>query len=238
MNQNINNQQNSNEISKSEIDLQQLVAEILLHKTMLSGTKIREVSGLISQSVELNYKSINEPITDKEIDAEIERYIKQFWPRPEHGGAVRLGFKRAVRWMQERGANVTTEPIEDEVLIHQFNKIFTNVLRDYIFESEYKKRAYEFGQDCAKIAKQYAASKLNNTIEDKWISVEDKLPEEGGRYWCYTEQQTDLGLSHFQWNCSYNETTKTFSDRYLTDGERITHWQPLPSSPLPTKPTK
>lgn len=25
---------------------------------------------------------VNESITDQEIDAEIERYIKQFWPRP------------------------------------------------------------------------------------------------------------------------------------------------------------
>jgi len=79
---------------------------------------------------------------------------------------------------------------------------------------------------------------LNNNVEDKWISVEEELPEDGGRYWCYVEHQTDLGLSHFQWNCSYNETTKTFSDRYLIDGERVTHWQPLPSSPLPPQPTK
>jgi hypothetical protein len=77
---------------------------------------------------------------------------------------------------------------------------------------------------------QLTVQKINN-MNNKWISVEKNLPKEGGRYWCYLEHQTDLGLSHFQWNCSYNEVSKTFSDRYLTDGEKVTHWQPLPNPP-------
>ena len=65
----------------------------------------------------------------------------------------------------------------------------------------------------------------------EWISIKDRLPKEGGRYWCYLEHQNDLGLSHFQWNCSYNENEKRFSDRYLIDGEKVTHWMPLPEPP-------
>lgn len=65
----------------------------------------------------------------------------------------------------------------------------------------------------------------------KWISVNDELPKEGGRYWCYLEHQNDLGLSYLQWNCSYNENEKRFSDKYLTDGEKVTHWMPLPEPP-------
>lgn len=65
----------------------------------------------------------------------------------------------------------------------------------------------------------------------KWVSVKERLPEESGRYWCYIEHQTDLGLSHFQWNCSYNEIEKTFSDSSLKDGEKVTHWTKLLPKP-------
>ena len=70
-----------------------------------------------------------------------------------------------------------------------------------------------------------------NRPEEEWISVEDRLPDEGGRYWCYVREVTDLGVSHFQWNCCYNEDTKTFTDSTLTNGENITHWMPLPEPP-------
>lgn len=67
--------------------------------------------------------------------------------------------------------------------------------------------------------------------QGEWISVKDRLPEEGGRYWCYVRDINSLGKSHFQWNCSYHEIEKRFSDRYLTNGEKVTHWQSLPSPP-------
>jgi hypothetical protein len=59
--------------------------------------------------------------------------------------------------------------------------------------------------------------------------VEDRLPEYGMRVLCYCQEQNDLGLSHFVWNCSYNETDKSFTDA----GKRysVTHWQPLPKPP-------
>jgi hypothetical protein len=62
-----------------------------------------------------------------------------------------------------------------------------------------------------------------------WISVEDRLPEEGNRYWCYVEEINSLGKSHFQWNCYYDETNKTWSDNFKT--MKVTHWMPLPESP-------
>jgi len=65
----------------------------------------------------------------------------------------------------------------------------------------------------------------------EWISVNDRLPEEGGRYWCFLEHQNDLGKSNFQWNCSFNETESVFSDSTLNDGEIVTHWMPLPEPP-------
>jgi hypothetical protein len=67
-----------------------------------------------------------------------------------------------------------------------------------------------------------------------WVDVNNELPKEGGRYWCYLEEQTSLGLSHFQWNCSYHEIEKRFSDQHLKNGEKVTHWMPLPTPPKKT----
>jgi hypothetical protein len=69
---------------------------------------------------------------------------------------------------------------------------------------------------------------------DDWISVDEQLPIESGRYWCYVKEVTDLGFSYFQWNCAYNAGEKRFSDSTLTNGENVTHWRPLPSPPNPT----
>lgn len=68
-------------------------------------------------------------------------------------------------------------------------------------------------------------------IADEWISVDDRLPEEAGRYWCYVQHLTDIGFSYFQWNCDYNPQLRRFSDMTLKDGEQITHWRPLPALP-------
>lgn len=68
---------------------------------------------------------------------------------------------------------------------------------------------------------------------EEWVAVEDGLPEEGGRYWCYCESVGELGKSYFQWNCAYDPLTKTFHDFAYSfkDGERVTHWMPLPAPP-------
>lgn len=70
---------------------------------------------------------------------------------------------------------------------------------------------------------------------EDWIDVNDQLPEEGGRYWCYMRDITDLGTSYFQWNCAYNEKEKRFSDSTLFNGEQVTHWRKLPEPPKQQK---
>ncbi|MDT4309823.1 DUF551 domain-containing protein [Klebsiella aerogenes] len=65
-------------------------------------------------------------------------------------------------------------------------------------------------------------------IPDTWIPVSERLPEEGGRYWCYVEEQNDLGKSHYQWNCSWN------GERWWVESENggiVTHWMPLLAAP-------
>ncbi|UXE40745.1 DUF551 domain-containing protein [Raoultella ornithinolytica] len=69
------------------------------------------------------------------------------------------------------------------------------------------------------------------TVPGKWIPVSERMPEEGGRYWCYVEEQNSLGKSHYQWNCSWNGNV--WSDKALTG--RVTHWMPLPAAPQEVK---
>ena len=55
---------------------------------------------------------------------------------------------------------------------------------------------------------------LNSPVTpDGWIPVSERMPEESGRYWCYVEEQNDLGKSHYQWNCSWN------GDRWWVESE-------------------
>ncbi|EIX9136949.1 DUF551 domain-containing protein [Klebsiella pneumoniae] len=66
------------------------------------------------------------------------------------------------------------------------------------------------------------------TVPGKWIPVSERLPEDSGRYWCYVEEQNNLGKSHYQWNCSWN------GDRWWVEcegGGIVTHWMPLPAAP-------
>ena len=64
----------------------------------------------------------------------------------------------------------------------------------------------------------------------RWIDVNDKLPAEGGRYWCYCIETHDLGTSGFQWNCYYDDKDKEWRDNHKTI--TVTHWMPLPEPPV------
>ncbi|KJP58478.1 hypothetical protein SR71_08515 [Klebsiella aerogenes] len=77
------------------------------------------------------------------------------------------------------------------------------------------------------------ANKLGNSpvIPDTWIPVSERMPEEGGRYWCYVEEQNSLGKSHYQWNCSWNGEIWGGA---MMHG-RVTHWMPLPAAPQEVK---
>lgn len=62
-----------------------------------------------------------------------------------------------------------------------------------------------------------------------WKSVQDLLPKEGGRFWCYVEELNDLGIAHYQQNVSYHEIEK----RWGTD-DKVTHWTELLDHPANT----
>lgn len=62
-----------------------------------------------------------------------------------------------------------------------------------------------------------------------WNDVTKVLPGDHGRYWVYVEEIGELGLSHFEWNCSYDPETKVFSDNHQR--MNVTHWTELMGSP-------
>lgn len=71
-------------------------------------------------------------------------------------------------------------------------------------------------------------------MADKWISVEDRLPEESGRYLGYLKELKDLGNSFSIINVAFNTNHKD-STAWTEQGEvlqYITHWMPLPNKPL------
>lgn len=69
---------------------------------------------------------------------------------------------------------------------------------------------------------------LTNTFMRTWRNA-NFPPKEGGRYWCVVEEQNDLVLSRFQWNCDYNPNDKRWSDGKET--MRVTYYTEL--APFP-----
>ena len=65
-------------------------------------------------------------------------------------------------------------------------------------------------------------------VEREWISVEERLPQESGRYWCYVVHFGELGRSSEQVNCSYSER-HGFTEKL--NPMNVTHWMPLPQRP-------
>ena len=61
-------------------------------------------------------------------------------------------------------------------------------------------------------------------FEKEWIPATNP-PKEGGRYWCYCKEINDLGISHFQWNCSYDIQENSWRDNHET--YNVTHWTEL-----------
>ncbi|EMM7402800.1 DUF551 domain-containing protein [Enterobacter hormaechei] len=88
----------------------------------------------------------------------------------------------------------------------------------------------EYMVEIVEMAMLQGAEPVSNRDEltDGWVACSERMPEESGRYWCYVEEQNDLGKSHYQWNCAWNGKRWWVEHE---DGGRVTHWMPLPAAP-------
>ena len=159
-------------------------------------------------------------ITDEQItQAMIEKLVvnkQRSWPEPKEG-EPRLHIK-------EQPA-----PVVPDRMNYQDGVLF--VLNNDMSSIERGTVAMRAWNAC-RAAMLAAADCSIPMISDRWIPVSEQLPEECGRYWCYVEEQTDLGKSHYQWNCSWN------GERWWVEGEDggiVTHWMPLPAAPQEVK---
>lgn len=70
---------------------------------------------------------------------------------------------------------------------------------------------------------------VNAFFPKLWKCVKTNPPKESGRYWCFVKEQNDLGISFYQWNCSYNvDSGFTKPDNNTIE---ITHWTELMPNP-------
>ena len=65
-------------------------------------------------------------------------------------------------------------------------------------------------------------------MKKDWINATTTTPEVG-RYLCVITEQTDLGLSRFVWNCSYNTNDGIWRDNLKP--VTVTYYMPLPKLP-------
>ncbi len=87
-------------------------------------------------------------VSDEEVNAEVERYIKQFWE--DYQRHIKLAFKRAVKWMQEKQSNTIIEPKKVEELdkaaldhaeLKSINGVDANlVIRDFLAGANWQKQ--------------------------------------------------------------------------------------------------
>jgi hypothetical protein len=79
---------------------------------------------------------------------------------------------------------------------------------------------------------------LNGKGGNEWISVKDKLPEEGVNVLCYNENFDIYEVSH-RWRNEYDEYKEQTDGLYkkvrgsyeMWSNNDATHWRPLPAPP-------
>ena len=66
---------------------------------------------------------------------------------------------------------------------------------------------------------------------EKWISVEDRLPDEDAALLCYDKYHSQIRV--LCWNKYHHVWDDESGDDYYTDavGGKVTHWMPLPTPP-------
>ena len=72
-------------------------------------------------------------------------------------------------------------------------------------------------------------------MENKWISVDERLPEEDTVFLTWREDYTDgdAAVLYHRSNVGFVVFNTQCPDVYLKAGDKFTHWMPLPLPPQP-----
>jgi len=94
--------------------------------------------------------------------------------------------------------------------------------------------------------KEHTASAVAKAVGEKWVSVDDRMPENIGTYLCYTNDGQTVVCNvavNGWWRLAINSGSYSdLGEDFVRDSEfierEVTHWMELPQSPLPSPPTQ
>ena len=136
--------------------------------------------------------------------------------------------------MYKSPIEIITKQINTQIEEHIFNAI-QEVAADVDKEELIKALQYDRNQ--------YEQGYMDGKLENKWISVNDRLPDENGRYLCYCGESFIKTTDIYSFAKNLKKVDKyDFRDKkagwYSYDSEwgyfersGVTHWMPLPEPP-------
>ena len=71
----------------------------------------------------------------------------------------------------------------------------------------------------------------NTTVDSKWISVKDRLPEESGNYLTYKSNSFMAVLTYSAKYKLFNAWDWLSKETCIRNATKVTHWMPLPEEP-------
>ena len=107
---------------------------------------------------------------------------------------------------------------------HQIREL-VNELRDIAVEYHGTQQLRERIARTVRAAMLQGADGNSPAITDGWVACSERMPEVGGMYLCYVQDEYELDISHFCFE--YLAAHKKFDSA----GINITHWMPLPAAP-------
>jgi hypothetical protein len=167
--------------------------------------------------------------TNNKEEVSAEAFVKKYLEKEYEKG---LGYKvqsipfihyKMLARMLEEYANtvISSQPKEEAPLYKQFYDRIHAAVNEFQWTQINKQALAEY------VVRTFDSfAEQINAQESKWIPVEQDT-EYDGDYLCVIEKQEVCGAI-----CKYQRVVKNRKNKWVfNEGERITHWQPLPTLP-------
>lgn len=166
-----------------------------------------------------------------------EKVLLDFWPESmiKHfeGGNIKL--EDMINWIYENVIPAekakwesSTPPTATPEAAKEQGELLYRLLSPMEVGTEFPKGALITGKGVFIPTTTLPAS---TALNDGWISVEERLPEEPGEYICYFRYFERRKTDGFISGNKFYTDTKEWADNYDERALTITHWQPLPTPP-------